>query len=124
MNQDSILTEVILSHNNQSLGKMELDWNPKKGSYLDLEGETYTILEYHHHYQYQVSGYQLKKISLYVQKISKIQEKTLINDRWILGDLNCRFNAHSEIVTCAVNPQGDYKNCNFFEPKEETSVNN
>ncbi len=58
MNQDSILTEVILSHNNQSLGKMELDWNPKKGSYLDLEGETYTILEYHHHYQYKVGGYQ------------------------------------------------------------------
>ncbi len=42
MNQDSILTEVILSNNHQSLGKIKLDWNPKKGSYLDLEGETYS----------------------------------------------------------------------------------
>ncbi|MDJ0731435.1 MAG: DUF6464 family protein [Crocosphaera sp.] len=122
MNQDFILTEVILSHNHQSLGKLKLDWNPKKGTYLELEGETYSILEYHHHYQYKVGGYQLTKTSLYVQKILDIQEKSLVNGRWILGDINCRFNANSEIVTCAVNPQGYCKNCQFFEPKEDTSV--
>ncbi|ACB50301.1 conserved hypothetical protein [Crocosphaera subtropica ATCC 51142] len=119
MNQDSIVTEVILSHNHQSLAKLKLDWNPKKGNYLELEGKTYTILEYHHHYQYQVGGYQLKRISLYVQKTADIQEKTLVNGRWILGNINCCFNAHSEIVRCAVNPQGLCQNCQLFEQKED-----
>ncbi|MEL4897264.1 DUF6464 family protein [Crocosphaera sp. Alani8] len=124
MNQDSILTEVILSHNNKSLGKIKLDWNPKKGGSIELQGETYNILEYHNHYHYQVGGYQLQKISIYVQKILEIQEKTLVNGRWILGDFNCRFNANSEIVTCAVNPQGNCKNCQFFEPKQDIEINN
>lgn len=74
--------------------------------------------------KYQLGGYRLKKVSLYVQKISHIQEKTLINGRWILGDINCRFNADSEIVTCAVNPEGYCKICQFFEPKEDDIVNN
>ncbi len=124
MNQNSILTEVILSHTHQSLGKLKLDWNPRKSNYLELEGTTYTILEYHHHYHYQVGGYQLKKISLYVQISEDSQEKNLVNGRWILGDINCRFNAHSEIITCAVNPQGSCKNCKFFEPKKDKKINN
>ncbi|MDJ0600450.1 MAG: DUF6464 family protein [Crocosphaera sp.] len=117
MNQNSILTEVILSHNHQSLGKFKLNWNPKQGNFLELEGKTYSILEYHHHYQYQVGGYQLKKISLYVQRILDSQEKTLVDGRWILGNINCRFNANSEIINCAVNPEGSCKDCDFFEPK-------
>ncbi|WP_107670524.1 DUF6464 family protein [Cyanothece sp. BG0011] len=124
MNQNSILTEIILSHNHQLLGKLSLDWNPKKSNHLELEGTTYTILEYHHHYHYQMGGYQLKKVSLYVQKSSNSQTKTLVNGRWILGDINCRFNANSEIVTCAVNPQGSCQNCQFLEPKEDSTINN
>lgn len=123
MNQNSILTEVILSHDNRSLAKISLDWNSQKSNHLELEGTTYTILEYHHHYQYQVGGYQLKKISLYVQKILDNKQKTLIDGRWILGDINCRYNANSEIVTCAVNPQGSCENCQFFEPKQNNKVN-
>ncbi|MDJ0661168.1 MAG: DUF6464 family protein [Crocosphaera sp.] len=124
MKQDSILTEVILSHNHQSLGIFKLDWNPKKGNYLDLEGKTYSILEYRHHYQYQLGGYRLKRVSLYVQKTPDIQEKILINGRWILGNINCRFNAHSEIVTCAINPEGFCQTCKFFEPKEDDRIKN
>ena len=119
MKQDSILTEVILSHNHQSLGQLKLDWNPQKDNYLELEGQIYSILEYHHHYQYQLGGYRLTKVSLYVQQTSDIQEKTLINGRWILGDINCRFNAHSEIVTCAVNPEESCQTCKFFESKTD-----
>ncbi|MDJ0510601.1 MAG: DUF6464 family protein [Crocosphaera sp.] len=117
MNQESILTEVILSHNHQSLGKLKLDWSPKKGSEIEIEGQIYTILEYHHHYQYQIGGYRLQKTSLYVQATVSYHDRSFVNGRWILGDINCRFNANSEIVRCAVNPQNSCESCHFFELK-------
>nr|WP_013322872.1 DUF6464 family protein [Gloeothece verrucosa]ADN14767.1 conserved hypothetical protein [Gloeothece verrucosa PCC 7822] len=49
---DSLPTEIILTHPRQSLGKIQLDWMPQPGSYLELKGKTYAVLERHHHYQY------------------------------------------------------------------------
>lgn len=33
-----------------------------------------------------------------------------------VGDLSCRFNAHSQILRCAVNPQGPCRTCPDYEP--------
>jgi len=52
MEQDSLLTEVILTHPRQSLGEIQLDWMPQPGNYLALKGQTYAVLERHHQYQY------------------------------------------------------------------------
>lgn len=35
-----------------------------------------------------------------------------------LGDISCRFNAHSPYLRCAVNPEGPCKNCPYYEAKE------
>lgn len=115
MEQDSLLTEVILTHPRQSLGKIQLDWMPQPGNYLELEGKTYAVLERHHHYQYKVGGYYLHKISLCVQSASKPAERSLLDGRWVIGDSNCLFNARSEILRCAVNPAGPCKDCRFYE---------
>lgn len=115
MEPDYLPTELILTHPRQSLGKVLLDWTPQPGNYLDLEGKTYAVLERHHHYQYKVGGYHLHKISLYVQSASKPAEKSWIDGHWVIGDINCRFNAKSEIIRCAVNPDGPCKGCRFFE---------
>lgn len=116
--QESLLTELILTHPRQTIGKIQLDWMPQPGNYLELEGKTYAVLERHHHYQYKVGGYYLSKISLYVQKASKPSERSLIDGRWVVGDSNCRFNARSEILRCAVNPAGPCEGCKFFEAIE------
>jgi hypothetical protein len=121
MEQDSLPTEIILTHPRQSLGKIQLDWMPQPGNYLDLKGKTYAVLERHHHYQYTIGGYYLSKISLYVQKAEKPTERSLIEGRWLIGDLNCRFNARSEILRCAVNPQGPCGDCRFYEPIETSN---
>jgi Family of unknown function (DUF6464) len=117
MKLESLPTEVILTHPRQSLGKVILDWMPQPGSYVELEGKTYAVLERHHHYQYKVGGYYLSKMSLYVQVVSKPAERSLIDGRWIIGDINCRFNAKSEIFRCAVNPEGPCQGCRYFEVK-------
>ena len=118
MEQDALPTEVILTHPRQTLGKVQLDWMPQPGNYLELKGKTYAVLERHHHYQYKIGGYILHKISLYVQSAKNPAEQSLIDGHWVVGDASCRFNAKSEILRCAVNPDGPCQGCRFYERKQ------
>jgi hypothetical protein len=115
MKQDTLPVEVILSHPRQSLGSVQLDWTPQPGNYLDLEGQTYAVLERHHRYQLKSGRYRLQKIALYVQSASPPTERTLVNGILVLGDASCRFNARSEIIRCAVNPHGPCNCCRYYE---------
>ena len=116
MESASLLTEIILSKSNQSLGKIQLEGMPQPGNGLKFNGKTYTILERHHHYQYKIGGYYLDKISLHVQESSLSNEKTLVQGRWVIGDASCSLNAHSELLRCAVNPEGPCQDCHYYEP--------
>lgn len=108
-------TEIFLTHPRRSLGKIVLDWMPQPGHHLNLEGQTYAILERHHHYQYRHGGYQLDRISLYVQRTQKNTEKSYVDGRWVIGDASCLYNARSEILRCAVNPEGSCNGCRYYQ---------
>ncbi len=116
---DSLPTEVILTHPRRSLGSICFDWIPQPGHYLDLQGQTYAVLERRHRYQLRSGRYRLHQISLYVQSAQRPQERTLIDGRWVLGDASCRFNARSELVRCAVHPEGPCGQCRFYEPMDQ-----
>lgn len=115
MEPNCLSTEVILTHPRQSLGSVRLDWTPQPGNYLDLEGKTYAVLERRHRYQLKAGRYCLQKIALYVQSAKQPSERSLFEGRWVIGDANCRYNAHSEIIRCAVNPDGPCMNCRLYE---------
>ncbi|MFB2839363.1 DUF6464 family protein [Floridanema evergladense] len=115
MEPDTLPTEVILTYPRRSLGKINLDWTPQPGNYLDLEGKTYAVLERSHRYQYKLGGYQLQKIALYVQSASNTADRSLYKGRWVVGDASCQFNARSEIIRCAVNPDGPCVSCRHYE---------
>jgi hypothetical protein len=116
MEPDSLPTEVILTHPPQSLGNVQLDWMPQPGNYLDLKGKTYAVLERRHRYQFKAGRYRLQKIALYVQSAPRPLETSFVEGRWIVGDASCRFNAASELLRCAVNPEGPCDRCRFYEP--------
>lgn len=111
----NLSTEVILTHPQRSLGSVQLDWMPQPGSFLELEGCTYTVLERRHRYQLRAGRYRLHQISLYVQSVPRPSERSLVNGHWVLGDASCRFNARSELIRCAVSPEGPCGNCRFYE---------
>ncbi|TAE60623.1 MAG: hypothetical protein EAZ76_02475 [Nostocales cyanobacterium] len=115
MQSESLATEVILTNPRQSLGKLILDWTPQPGNYLDVEGKTYAVLERRHRYQFKAGRYHLHKIAIYVQKAQRPSEKSLVAGRWVIGDASCDYNAHSEIIRCAVNPSGPCESCHFYE---------
>lgn len=112
---DSLQSEIILSDTLQSIGKIHLNWMPQPGSHVELNEKTYLVLERHHHYQYRLGGYYLHTISLHVQQSQKLKEKSLIKGCWVIGDATCRYNAHSEIVRCAINPEGPCQDCPYYE---------
>ena len=114
-------TEVILNHPQQTIGKVQLDWNPQPGAYLDLEGKTYAVLERRHRYQYKSGKYRLQQVALYVQSVQRPSERSLVNGQWVAGDATCRFNARSAFVRCAVNPAGPCEGCRSYE-REQDSV--
>jgi hypothetical protein len=115
MAHQSLPTEVILNHPQETLGRVHLDWHPQPGADLELDGKTYTVLERRHHYQFRAGKYQLHKIALYVQASIHTAERTLVVDRWVVGDATCRYNARSELLRCAVNPDGPCTSCRFYE---------
>jgi hypothetical protein len=116
MELDLLPTEIILSNPRQSLGKIQLESRPQPGQHIDLNGETYRILERHHHYQYKAGGYRLDKMSLYVQSVQRPQEMTYWEGKWVIGDITCQYNARSELLRCAVNPEGPCEGCQYYEP--------
>lgn len=117
MEQNSLPTEVILSQSAQSLGSINLDWIPQPGNYLALAGKTYAVLERRHRYHLKAGRYQLHKIALYVQSAPIPTETSWVEGRLVLGDASCRFNAHSELIRCAVNPAGSCGDCRYFEAR-------
>lgn len=117
MEQDSLPTELILNDSCQSLGKVYLDWAPQPGTHVDFEGKTYIVLERRHRYHLKANRYRLHKIALYVQKTHLPEEVNLFRDRLVIGDPTCLYNAHSELLRCALNPEGPCKDCRHYQPR-------
>lgn len=114
MEQPSLPTELILNHPPRSLGFLQLDWTPQPGSRVFFDNRAYTVLERHHRYQFKGSRYQLHKVVLHVQATVSPDEMGLMGKRWVIGDVTCRYNAHSEILRCTVNPHGPCRGCRDY----------
>ena len=109
--------EVILSHSHTTLGRLYLEGDPQPGAYLELAGQTYLVLERRHQYFLKAGRYQLHRIALHVQKSQVPVERSLVEGQWVIGDITCEYNAHSEVLRCAVNPDGPCDRCIHYQPR-------
>jgi Family of unknown function (DUF6464) len=109
----SLPTEVILTRSEEVIAKIELDWMPQPGNYLELNGLTYVVLERRHRYHLQSGRYKLHKIALYVQAATRPDEQSLIDGHWVVGDATCIYNARSTLIRCAIHPIGPCEGCRF-----------
>jgi hypothetical protein len=74
------------------------------------------VLERSHRYQLKVDRYHLHEIALYVQPFQNSTDKSLLEGRWVIGDITCTYNARSELIRCAVNPGGPCDRCVHYQP--------
>lgn len=109
------LTEIILSPSGSTLGYQQLDGNLQPGMYLEFEGQTYLVLERKHRYHLKSGRYELRQIALHVQESQVPGERSLLNGHWVIGDVTCLYNAHSEVIRCAVNPAGPCDRCKHYQ---------
>lgn len=112
-------TEILLGDPPRSLGEVALDWAPQPGSYVEVAGQTYAVLERRHRYHLRSGRYHLCKIALQVQLAEPPSERSLVAGCWVIGDASCRYNAGSELVRCAVNPVGPCAACRDYEPRSK-----
>jgi hypothetical protein len=120
MEQVSLPTELIETQTQQSIGKVYLDWQPQPGTYVDFNGQTYAVLERRHRYQFKANKYRLHQIALYVQPTQTPTERSWVENRWVLGDASCTYNARSEILRCGVNPLGPCLGCPHYQNPNAT----
>ena len=98
--------ELWLEAQGERLGRLPAETDVQPGGHLNFAGQTYAVLERRHRYRFQAGQYRLRQIILRVQPVKAAQEQSWLNGRWILGNGDCRFNAQSPLVRCAVNPEG------------------
>jgi hypothetical protein len=110
----ALSTEVVLSQSRSTLCCQSFDWNPQPGNYLEIEGQSYLILERQHRYFLKAGRYQLQKVVLLVQPSVVPIERGLWEGRWVIGDGSCLYNARSEVLRCAVNPSGPCDRCSHY----------
>jgi hypothetical protein len=115
MSTPSLPTEIFAVQSGKPLGSVYLDWMPQPGAGLELNGNFYTVMERRHCYQLKCGRYAIAKIVMYVQLMQQPLEKSLVNGCWVIGDASCKFNAHSEVIRCAVNPIGPCEGCKLRE---------
>lgn len=111
----SLPTEIILSNSLATLAYLTLEGNPQPGTYLEVAGQRYLVLERRHRYLLRSGSYQLHKIALYVQQSEVIADKRFVDGRWVIGDITCLYNAQSELLRCAINPAGPCDCCSHYQ---------
>ncbi|MEN9203958.1 MAG: DUF6464 family protein [Thermostichus sp. DG_1_6_bins_120] len=85
--------------------------SPHPGTYIQLAGQHYLVLEKRHSYQLRQGKYRLYSIRALVRTVA-----TPTEEGGNLGDPSCRFNARSPLLRCAVNPLGPCQGCVHYEP--------
>ena len=113
---DGVLFEIVRYEDRRPLGLFHDESNPQPGSFIEVDRKIYVILERRHRYQLKMSRYVLERITLYVQATETPFDKTWVEGRWVIGNIDCKYNARSVLIRCAVNPAGPCDRCPNFQP--------
>jgi len=94
---------------------------PQPGRWLEVEGQSFLVLQRSHRYRLRDGQYQLESVALDVQRQRQPADATPWKGGWVLGDPHCRFNARSPLLRCAVLPEGPCTSCGAFQPRPGAS---
>ena len=102
---------------NQLLDSIEvsdLSEVPNPGLWFELDSQSYLILQRSHRYRLCNGRYSLHVVALQVKLQSQPNDSRWWNGHWVIGDPNCRFNARSPLLRCAVIPEGPCERCSHY----------
>ncbi|WP_216903643.1 DUF6464 family protein [Synechococcus sp. CCY 9618] len=90
---------------------------PHPGRWLTLGEHSYLVLQRRHRYQLRQGRYELVTVALQVKPQRQPADALWWEGGWVIGDPQCRFNARSPLLRCAVLPEGPCDRCSHRHPR-------
>ena len=112
-----MLIEVRQADGEVLLDRLELDDPPQPGRWVNFNGVSYLVMQRRHRYQLRNGRYQLASIALLVKSQTQPKDARRWKQGWVIGDPECRFNARSPLLRCAVWPEGPCETCQHREQR-------
>ena len=92
------------------IDRYEWDDSPSPGVWFVHDTQSYLVMQRRHRYKLINGQYELSSIILLVKQQRQPTDATFLGHGWVIGDPECRFNALSPLLRCAVLPEGP---CDF-----------
>lgn len=110
--------EVRLIGSDRLLDTFEVEHQgqiPQPGRWLNLGDQTVLVLQRRHRYRLSNGRYGLGSVALQVKLEAQPADARPWGHGWVIGDPDCRYNARSPLLRCAVLPEGPCERCAHFE---------
>ena len=106
-----MLVELRQSVTDVLLDRFELGDPPTPGQWFFHQETSYLVMQRRHRYKLHSGCYQLSSIVLVVKSHKQPVDARFVGHGWVIGDADCRFNALSPLLRCAVLPDGPCDRC-------------
>ena len=106
-----MLVELRQADSEVLLHRMELDDPPQPGRWISFDQISYLVLQRRHRYRLLNGRYEIGSIALMVKPQKQPRDALFWRHGWVIGDPECRFNALSPLLRCAVWPDGPCDQC-------------
>ena len=110
-----MLVELRQSVTQVVIDRLDLNDPPMPGQWFIHDQDSYLILQRRHRYKLLFGRYELSSIVLLVKSQRQPADAQFVGHGWVIGDSNCRFNALSPLLRCAVMPDGPCDRCVHWE---------
>ena len=110
-----MLVELRQSVTQVVIDRLDLNDPPMPGQWFIHDQDSYLILQRRHRYKLLFGRYELSSIVLLVKSQRQPADAQFVSHGWVIGDSNCRFNALSPLLRCAVMPDGPCDRCVHWE---------
>ena len=106
-----MIVELRQSVNLVFLDRLELNDPPMPGHWFLYDQSSYLVMQRRHRYKLHSGRYELSSIVLLVKAHKQPADARFVGHGWVIGDSDCRFNALSPLLRCAVLPDGPCDRC-------------
>ena len=106
--------------NDQLLDALEMESLsavPQPGRWLEWRDTSFLVLQRRHRYRLRNGRYELASVALQGKVERRPADARPWGQGWVIGDAQCRYNARSPLLRCAVLPAGPCERCDHFEPR-------
>lgn len=106
-----MLVEMRHSVTQVLLDRFELTDPPMPGQWFFHQQTSYLVMQRKHRYKLHSGHYELASIVLLLKPQKQPADAQFVGHGWVIGDADCRFNALTPLLRCAVLPDGPCDRC-------------